>query len=220
MFKKYHFVVVIFFFATGFVYGQYEQRFKFGILAAPTITWLRPDVKDIIRDKARMGLDIGMIADYYFSRNYAFSTGISLYNTGGTLIYTYKYNLHTNDGTVTFEEGGKVKYKVMYVKIPAALKFKTHMIGRIIYSANLGFDPMLRVSTRADFNDERNVKLKDETRLLNMGWHFGGEAQYSLGGDASLFGGLSFMNTFMDMTQPTHGRITSNNLIFRIGIMF
>ncbi len=218
MFRKISFVILLFL-VTSSVFGQ---GFKFGILIDPTITWLRSDVKDVTRDKARMGFDLGMSADYYFSRNYAFATGISLFNMGGTLKYTDPngLTLHTKDGNIQLEQGAKVKYKIQYIKIPAAVKFKTHMIGRIIYSANLGFDPMIRVSARANYGDEKNVKVNKETKFFNLGWHFGVGAQYSLGEEASLFGGLSFMNTFVDITKPAHDRITSNNLVFRIGVMF
>ena len=83
MFRKLH-IVVILFLATGTVFGQ---GFKFGVFFDPTITWLRSDVSDVKRDKARVGFDLGMSADYYFSQNYAFASGISLFNIGGTLKY-------------------------------------------------------------------------------------------------------------------------------------
>ena len=94
------------------------------------------------------------------------------------------------------------------------------MIGRIIYSANLGFDPMIRVSASANINNEKGVHVNEEINFLNMGWHFGGGAQYSLGGELALFFGLSFMNTFVDMTKPMHDHISSYNLFFRLGVMF
>ena len=216
MFRKIYIIVVLFL-ATGSVFGQ---GFKFGVFFDPTATWLRSDRSEVKREKARIGFDLGMSADYYFSQNYAIATGISLFNMGGTLKYVKGANLRTKDGNIPIEPGGNVKYKVQYIKIPAAVKFKTHMIGRIVYSANLGFDPMIRVSTRANFGDSKNVKANKETKLFNFGCHFGAGAQYSLGEEASIFAGLSFMNTLMDMTKPDHDRITSNNLVFRIGVMF
>ena len=201
--------------------STFGQMFKFGILIDPTISWLRSDVSDVKRAKARLGLDIGMSADYYFARNYAFSSGISLFNTGSTLQYVNGIsNFHTKEGTVTIEEGGKVKYKLQYLKIPAAIKFKTHLIGRIIYSANLGFDPMFRVQARAAINGGDIVKVNGEVKFMNLGWHFGVGAQYSLGQEASIFGGLSFMNIFTDMTKPSNHKITSGNVMLRMGMMF
>ena len=222
MFRKVS-IAVILFLATSSVFGQV---FRFGILFDPTITWLRSDVKSVTRDKARIGLDIGMSADYYFSRNYAFSSGISFFNMGGTLKFAEGKTLYTKDEKVDVVPGGKIKYMIQYFKIPAAMKFKTVEIGRITYSANLGFDPMLRVSTLVNYYDDneecvvKKVKANKETRFFNLGCHFGGGAQYSLGGDASIFAGLSFMNTFTDMTKQSRAKITSNNLVVRIGVMF
>jgi len=209
-------IIVALFLGTNTVFGQV----KFGVFFDPTITWLRSDVKDVIPSRARLGFDLGMSADLYFARNYAIASGISLFNTGGTLKYINGTQIGTKNGNVRVEPFDNVKFNVQYIKIPIALKFKTHMIGRFIYSANLGFDPMIRASANADFKDEKNAKVNDEIKLLNMGWHFGVGAQYSFGGEFALFGGLSFMNTMMDMTKPARDHITSNNLILRVGIMF
>jgi len=216
LFKSY--TLIILFLASTSVFGQ---GVKFGIFFDPVVTWWKSDVSDVMVEKARLGFDFGMSADCYFSENYAFATGISLFNTGGTLKYLHNdLTLYTNDGKVEIASGSTVKYKIQYVKIPVALKFKTHRIGRFVYSTNLGFDPMVRVSTRVDFNGLENVTANKETNLFNLGWHFGAGAQYSLGGDVAVFGGLSFMNTFIDITRPAHDNITSNHLGFRIGIMF
>ena len=221
MFRKI-FIVLILSLSTGSVFGQ---GIKFGVFFDPVVTWWKSDVDDVTVGNARLGFDFGISADYYFARNHAFATGISLFNTGGTLKYMHpNLVLHTKDGKVPIEPGGTVKYNVQYMKVPIALKFKTHRIGRFVYSTNLGFDPMIRVSTRVDLNDTnnhfKNVTANQETKPFSLGWHFGAGTQYSLGGDVELFGGLSFRNTFVDITRPAHDKITSRNLVFCIGIMF
>ena len=220
-FGKNH-IVVILLFATDSIFGQ---GIRFGVFFDPAVTWWKSDVKDVTVEKARLGFDFGMSADYYFAKNYAFATGISLFNMGSTLKYTHSdFVLHTKDEDIPVEPGGTVKYRIQYVKIPVALKFKTHRIGRFVYSTHLGFDPMMRITTRVDLNDAnnhlKNLTATGETQLFNLGWHFGIGAQYSLGGEVAVFGGLSFMNTFVDITKSAHDEITSNNLLFRIGIMF
>ena len=215
-------IFVILLLATGSVFGQ---DIRFGVFFDPVVTWWKSDVSDVTVEKARLGFDFGMSADYYFAKNYAFATGISLYNTGGTLKYLHPDRvLYTRDGNVPVEPGGTVTYKIQYVKVPVAFKFKTHRIGRFVYSTHLGFDPMIRVSTHVGLNDLNNdlkkVSANKETKLFNLGWHFGAGAQYSLGGELAVFGGLQYMNTFVDITKPAHDKITSNNLFLRIGIMF
>ena len=208
---------LILFLAAGSVFGQ---EFRFGVFFDPAITWLKSDVKDVTPDGVRLGFDLGMSADYYFAQNYAFATGISLFNTGGALQYAQGITIRTKNEKLLLAPGEKVKYKLQYVKIPVAMKFKTHMIGRFVYFANPGFDPMIRVSARADLKGMDNVKVNEEIKLFNLGWHFSLGAQYSLGQDVSLMGGVTFMNTFVDITTPAHDMITSNHLVFRIGVLF
>ena len=212
------YIIGILIFSTNLVFGQ---GLKFGIFFDPVVTWWKSDVKDVTAEKVRMGFDFGISADYYFSKNYAFATGISLFNMGGTLRYMHPdFILQTKDENVPIDPGTAVRYRIKYIKVPLALKFKTHRIGRVVYSANLGFDPMMRISARVDFNDVKDVSAPKEANLFNLGWHFGAGAQYSLGGEVAFFGGLTFMNTFTDITRPAHDGITSNNLSFCIGVMF
>ena len=216
-------IIILLFFASKSVFGQ---NFRFGILFNPAITWLQSDVNDVVPNNVRLGFDLGMSVDYFFAQNYAFATGISMFNTGGTLNYVKgieKFRLRGEN--VGIAPNSDVKYKMQYIKVPVAFKFKTHLIGRMVYSANLGFDIMARASANADFRDNTGVKYEKvnanrEINFLNLGWHFGGGASYSLGGDAAIFGGLAFMSTFTDLTAPEHDMITSKNIIFRIGVLF
>ncbi len=216
MFKKISILVVVCF-VPVFLFGQ---GLRLGVFFDPTVTWLKSDVSDVRREKARMGFDLGLVADFYFAPNYAVTTGLSLFNIGGTLRYDNGLMLHTKDGNVDIPKGGDVKYKVQYIKIPIALKLKTHQIGRLYYFAKLGFDPMIRVSARANYGNSDNVGVTGETNFFNIAYHIGGGVEYPLGADASLMFGLTFMNMFADITKPSHDKITANNLLFRIGINF
>jgi hypothetical protein len=212
------FISSILFFAASSLFGQ---EFKFGVLLDPTITWLKLNVEDVTRDKARLGIDAGLSVDYFFAEKFALASGVSLFNMGGTLRYANGVeNFRTKDGNVQIEPRGNVKYKLQYIKIPVALKFKTDEIGHFSYSANLGLDPMIRVSARADVNDLNSAKVNKEIKLFNFGWHFGITAHYALGQKTSVFGGLSYLNTFSDITKSSHGKITSNNISLRAGVIF
>ncbi len=216
MLKKYGIAAFLCFIS----FSSFGQGVKLGVFFDPTITWLKSDVSDVHRAKARMGFDFGLMVDYYFAPNYAFSTGLSLFNVGGTLRYDNGITLHTRDGNEEIPSGGTVKYKVQYIKLPIALKLKTHRIGRFVYYANLGFDPMVKVSAKANYGDEKNIGAGDEIKTFNIGFHIGGGVEYSLGQEASLMFGLTYMNLFADMTSPSHDKISANNLIFRIGVNF
>ena len=211
-------MLVLMFFTTGVVRGQ---GVKFGVFFDPTITKLKSDVPDVLEKKARLGFDFGMSIDYYFAENYAFATGFSLFNTGGTLIYIEGIeNFRIIDKNVKINPNTPIKYNIQYVKIPLGLKFKTHRIGRMIYFVNAGLDAMVRASANADYDKEEQADVKKEIKLFNFGGHFGGGVAYSLGGEAAVFGGFAYMKTFSDTTVPSHDKITSDNFLLRLGIMF
>lgn len=199
----------------------FGQGLKLGIFVDPVVSWIKADVDEIVREKARIGLDVGLTADYFFAENYAFSSGMSLFMTGGTLGYKNGIKLRTKDGEDgTVPAGGHVLYKVRYLKIPLGIKLKTHRIGRFVYYADLGMDPMIKITARADYASFSDVRIGKEIKNFNMGFHIGGGIKYPLGGNASAVFGLKYMNAFADMTVPPKDKVTINNLMFRIGISF
>lgn len=220
--QKRLYIIIILLFAAEYTIGQ--GRLKFGVLFDPTITWLQSDNMNVTPKKIHAGFNFGVSVDYYFANNYAFATGVSLFNTGGTLTYTDGVaRFRTNQDEVSIKPGSDITYRIQYVKIPLGLKFKTHRIGRYVYFANLGVNPMARALARADFTDENDkeydsVNVNNEVNFFNMGWFFGGGASYSLGGNAAIFAGINFMSTFIDMTSRDF--ITSRNLSLRIGVLF
>jgi len=199
--RKKYYIIILFLIGTSSVFAE---GIKFGIHFDPTIVWLRTDNK--VNDGISLGFDFGMSLDYFFAKNYAFATGISMFNTGG--------NVNVN--------GFPSDYRIQYLKVPVGLKFKTHRIGRMIYSADMGFAAMARMTSKSEsVSGFREQNANKDVKFFNVGWHFGGLAAYSLGGEAALFGGLSFLNTFTDMFKIGAVRkTTSGNIMLRIGIMF
>ena len=149
------YIIILLFIATNNLSGQ---GFKFGVFFNPTFSWLQSDDKEVVpgNSNVRMGFDFGMSLDYFFAENYAFASGISIFNTGGTLMYENGTFHNRENEIINLYPNSDVKYNIQYVKIPIALKFKTHLIGRMVFSANLGFDMMFRASSNADFRDTQN----------------------------------------------------------------
>jgi hypothetical protein len=199
------------------------QGVKFGISVEPAITWLKADVPYISTAKIRAGFNVGLNADFYFAENYALATGASLLMTGGTLHYLHDTHLSVN-GAVNGDSD--VKYKLQYLRIPAGLKLRTHRIGRFRYYADVGFDPLVRLSAKADYTDValqpvENANIKQNIHLFALGYHLGGGVKYPLGGNAALVGGITFMKVFTDIASGNNdNRITANHVLLRLGISF
>ncbi len=198
-----------------------KGQVKLGVFFDPAVSWFRSDEPTSDPVKARMGMNVGLMVDMFFAKNYAFATGISLFTTGGTIKYKNGITLHTKNGIDgKVNAGGDVLYKIQYLRIPAGLKLKTHMIGRFTYYADLGLDPLIRVGARANYGNETNVGIGKEIKPFNIAFHVGGGAEYSLGKEAALIFGLTYMNAFADMTSPSSDRICLNTIMLRLGVAF
>ena len=118
--------------------------------------------------------------------------------------------------------GSKLKYNLQYIEVPLGLKFKTNEIGYTTFYANLGFS--FQVNIKATGKDSykviENENIKDEIRLLNMGYYFGAGIEYSLGGNTALIAGINWTNGFIDITSGNPGKITLGILQLRAGIIF
>jgi hypothetical protein len=170
------------------------------------------------------------MADFHFAKNYAFSSGIALFTTGGTLRYHSETELKTASSTFVLQSNSDVLYKLQYVTVPVGLKMSTPVIGRFRYYADLGFDPMIRVRAKSDFSFydfatsahsiHKDVNVKPNIRLFALGYHLGGGLCYPIGGDAAIVGGFTFMNLFTGITKDHSSKITSNHILLRIGMFF
>ncbi|MDR1864031.1 MAG: PorT family protein [Bacteroidales bacterium] len=202
------------------------QGVKLGLLLEPGAAWLKPDRAEIQKGRAKMGFNVGLMSDFYFAENYAFGSGIFLLFTGGSLKYQNEIVLKTNgDAQGNVAANSKVQYRIQYLRIPLGLKLRTHQIGRFRYYADLGVDALMRIGANAGYvaqsgTSYENIGVERTIRMFAAGYHIGGGLKYSLGGNAALVGGIGYMKIFTDMTSHKEDRITGNNLLLRMGVVF
>ncbi len=208
----------------GFV--QAQQRISLGIHADPVIGWFGSDIRETKNDGARPGFNFGLTFNKYFTQNYAFSTGISLLNTGGRLVNTDTVVMEFTNFNSTVLPEKPVIYKIQYLAVPIGLKLQTNQIGYITFFTDLGLDPKVVVGGKADINSLNisGEKAINELRIFNMSYHVTAGIEYSLGGTTALVTGLSFENNFLDITKDNgdqlKDKITQKLLSFRLGVNF
>lgn len=208
----------------GFV--QAQQRISFGIHADPVIGWFGSDIRETKNDGARPGFNFGLTFNKYFTQNYAFSTGISLLNTGGRLVNTDTVIMEFTNFNSTVLPEKPVIYKIQYLAVPIGLKLQTNQIGYITFFTDLGLDPKVVVGGKADINSLNisGEKAINELRIFNMSYHVTAGIEYSLGGTTALVTGLSFENNFLDITKENgeqlKDKVTHKLLSFRLGVNF
>jgi hypothetical protein len=203
-----------------------QQRIGFGIHADPVISWFTTDIKEVTNDGARPGFNFGLTYNKYFTRNYSFSTGISLMRAGGRLVSSDTTVLELSNSKYKVLPHNPVTYKIQYLVFPVGLKLQTNQIGYLTYFSDLGLDPKIVISRKADIP---SLKISDENavnelRMFNLSYHVTAGIEYSLGGSTALDFGLNFDNNFLDITkdngnQPVD-KVSHKILSFRFGVNF
>jgi len=203
-----------------------QQRIGFGIHADPVISWFTTDIKEVTNDGARPGFNFGLTYNKYFSRNYSFSTGISLMRAGGRLVSSDTTILELSNSKYKVLPHNPVTYKIQYLVFPVGLKLQTNQIGYLTFFSDLGLDPKIVISRKADIP---SLKISDENaanelRMFNLSYHVTAGIEYSLGGSTALVFGLNFDNNFLDITkdngnQPVD-KVSHKILSFRFGVNF
>ena len=206
--------------------GLLGQNIKFGVFADPLICWFSSDTKLTVNDGSRAGFNFGITFNKYFSKNYSFSSGISILNTGGNLHHSDTIVLVFNNFTTKVKPGEAINYKVQYIDIPLGLKFESNQIGYLTFFTDIGLDPKFMVSGKVDIPSE-SISKEAATKEINwftMSYHIMTGIEYSLGGNTALVLGLGYENNFIDITkdlvtQP-NDRIAQNIVRFRLGVNF
>jgi len=216
--KKYTFLVFLMLFSSS----TFSQRFSFSIIADPQIAWLRTELDEVKSDGPVFGINGGLVFDRYFTENYAFSTGISLWQTGGKLLFTEGMTIQTRSGDKTLDPNSSMIYRLQYLTIPLSLKLNSNEIGYMSFFAHVGINNHISIGKSANVpsTDENKVGIPEEINIFSMSYFFGGGGEYSLGGNTRLLAGLYFTSGFWDITSSEEYRATLNAVSLRIGVRF
>jgi hypothetical protein len=216
--KKYVFIAILVMFSSVL----FSQRTSFSIVMDPQIAWLRTDLDEVKNDGIVFGFNGGLALDRYFTDNYAFSTGISLWSTGGKLLFTEGTEIQFRDGVETLPPNTTMTYRLQYLNIPLSLKLNSNQIGYLIFYAHVGLNNHISVGERGTVEslDLNGVGIPDEIKFYSMSYFFGGGCEYSLGGNTALLAGIFFTSGFLDITTSEDYRATLNALSLRTGVRF
>ena len=99
--------------------------------------------------------------------------------------------------------GNPVVYKIKYLAFPVGLKLQTNQIGYLTFFSDLGLDPKIVISRKADIPSLSitGENASNEIRMFNLSYHITAGIEYSLGGTTAIVVGLNFDNNFLDITK-------------------
>ena len=228
-------------FSLSLSFAQADLRFGFQL--SPTFGWMSANVNTINPSGTNIGLKLGMIGEYYFQENYAFTSGIGFaFNQGGTQLHerggNYWNRTDIPESKKPFPDMVKLKYGIQYVEIPVGLKMRTKEFGYLRYfvhpSLVIGLKTQAQGSVKGTNigDDLEQLNIKEEVNSLNLSWGIGGGVEYSISENTALVGGLALQVGFTDATDDNgiilidgeerqeDSKGTANMIILRLGIMF
>ncbi len=239
-------LIVFFGLSLHFAHAQFNDV-RFGLQASPTFSWMSANNNRINSSGTNLGLKLGMLGEFYFRENYAFSTGIGFgFNQGGTLQHEWEgfywgdsYRQLTTD-TLPLPSMTKLKYNIQFLEIPLGLKMRTREFGFIRYflepAITLGIKTQAKGTlTGRNLGDEfEDINIESEVNALNLAWGITGGIEYSLSETTALVGGIGFQVGFTDITKDSGTEINpdtgiesdensvgkAHNITIRIGVLF
>ena len=192
-----------------------ESPIKLGIKVAPNMSWMAPETKHYSYDGLTGAATVGLVADFYFAKNYAFSTGFNFAFLNGRI--TYGDSL-TYDTLTSFGQMSR-KYKFFYLDIPYMIKLRTNPFGKFAFFGQIGFSTGFRMSARAreKFEPEiggepieENININSETTLIRQSVLFGAGLEYYVDDNTRIIFGVTYSNALNNVLRG-HNKHTDLN---------
>ncbi|MDB5234515.1 MAG: hypothetical protein JWR44_1508 [Hymenobacter sp.] len=189
-----------------------SAQFEIGLKVSPSITSLRaesPSSSNIGDNFASAGSKLsfggGLVVDYFFGENYAFSTGLLLTGKGGTISYNETKNATGGGNGLNFKNS--LKISTQYLELPVSVKLFTNEITtdtRLYFQ--VGGSLNVPIGTRIDgekfYTDPSNntsVKAGDYIYFIDADALAGVGAEYQLAKSTKLFAGISYHRGLVDI---------------------
>lgn len=195
-----------FLFLSNAAFAQWE----IGIKLSPSIATNRvtsPSGLNFEPLNAKTHFGGGVIADYFFGENYAFSTGI-IYNAKGAGV---SYRDITADPAVNRSD----EFAIQYLEIPITLKLLTNDIAtdtRLYFQAGGSLDPRISAKINGDKLDANDEKYTKHFNLMDISALFGVGAEMQMGESTKIFGGFSYHRGLIDIDDFYEEKFDNKNI--------
>lgn len=195
---------------------------RFSVQVDPQFAWFNSDDNAVKSNGSILHMQVGLQMDYFFAENYAFALGVGINNLGGNLLYTDSTEFSSKGEALLVEPGQSVKLNLQYLDFPLGLKLKTEELGYATFFLQLGFNPMVNINAKASTDDGFMDKddVRESIHLFCLGYHAGLGAEYKLGGNTALIGGLRWSAGLTDVTNNDRANIKTNVITIHLGVLF
>jgi len=193
------------------------RKFRFGLRAAPQLTWIKADYKNIPKNETyenggvKVGFSWGPQVEIQMNDQFAIQTGVDVnYSTGKV-----KGTITTLNTVQTLDQ----IYKMRFIEIPFGIKARTKEIGYMRYFFNIGLSAGFRYRANTEFSTSENNQSKVTVSNTNSNayvnafrgaYYLGGGVEYSLSGNTALVGGIVFNNGITNLLKSQNSTNVSN----------
>ena len=187
--------------------GSASAQVEIGLKISPSITSLRAEStskNSFASDGSQLGFSGGLVVDYFFGENYAFSTGLELAGKGGTVRYTDYLNNGGGNGNA-FQTSYKMS--TQYLQLPLSVKLFTNEIApatRLYFQVggSLNVPIGTRINGGKFYTDPGTAtenKAGDYVYFFDADALVAAGAEYTLGKSTKLFAGLGYHRGLVDI---------------------
>lgn len=178
---------------SGATIGAATAQVEIGLKVSPSVTHLRADspaANGFQNEKSKLGIGGGIIVDYFFGQNYAFSTGLELTGKGGTVSF---FDPARN---------ARIEQKIglQYLQVPVTVKLFTNDIAtdtKLYFQLGGSLNAAIagRINGDKRFVDPataQETKASKHVIIPDAGLRAGFGVEYQLGQSTKMLAGLSY----------------------------
>ena len=187
--------------------GTASAQFEIGLKVSPSITSLRaesPADRAFASAGSKLSFGGGVVVDYFFGENYAFSSGLLLSGKGGTISYT-DVTSPTNSAPVM----AKQKITMQYLELPLSVKLFTNEVAtdiRLYFQVGGSLNAPIgsRLNDSKFYKDPatgQETKANDHVLFFDADALAGLGAEYQLAKSTKVFAGLSYRRGLIDIDR-------------------
>ena len=210
-----------------------ERLFNFGLKMGPNLAWANAPSAEAGKNLgSRMGFGAGLFVDSYFTKNFAFSTGLNFNILG--MNYQFTDRRHLPNFVETTNILVNRKFSATYLELPLKFKMKFEVADAVSVFADAGAGLGLNLSDKAKdeytfygitYTDTEFLNVTDEYRWLQVAMKFDLGAAYQISNHFSVFAQIAFHHSFSnmftyEMKKETDVNLKSNFIGLEIGIMY
>ena len=204
---------------------------RLGIKLGPTIDWASSGSTAATNDGIRLGGNLGLVCDYYFTDNVAVSSGVSFNLL--RLKYTFIDYRRAEDFLEETNISVSRRLNATNIEIPLKAKFRVDVVDSFKAYAEAGAGFSLNCKDYGkdsysfywtSYEGQNYVDCTNQYRPLQLSMIFGLGAEYEINRNLSIFAQLTFdhafSNAFVNSLEKQTGSILRNNYIgVEVGVM-